>query len=82
MRHRILELVEVERPELLSFGDDHERVGTSGTFVGTGAEFELGHLLQHLHALDRIIGAHFGAQIAQRRDQRDRGRFLRCPARS
>src|SRR5215470_14234920 len=74
-RHQLLEAVEVERAELLPFGDDHQRIGALGAIV---CAIAIGHAVEHalrlLHA-DGIIDAHLRAHVLQRGDQRDRRRF-------
>ena len=66
-RPSLLQAVEIERAELVPFGDDDERVGALGAAIGVVAVVDVGqHLPRLLHA-DRIEGPNLGADVQQRR---------------
>src|SRR5438067_3587593 len=67
--HQLLHTCHVELPELVPFGDEHERIRTSGHLVRVLPIFDLRQ--QHLRALDRsrVVSPHLGAGGEQ--DARD-----------
>jgi hypothetical protein len=70
-RHLLFELPQVQRTELLPFGDDHKSVGSFRTAIRAVAKRHLGKDFPRLLHARGIEGAHARAHILQRRDQGD-----------
>ena len=76
--HHVLQPLEIERAELLPFGHDHQRGGALGAVIGVLAERHIADDGFRLLHAGRIVGAHLGAHVLQRGDQRDRRRTRAC----
>src|SRR4029450_11776509 len=75
LRHDGFKPIKIESAKLLPFGYNHQNRGALRTTIGIAAEGDVGDdALGLLHA-GRIIGTHFGAEVLQRRDERNRRRL-------